>query len=94
MISVHLAYAASQALRAHAGTIAIRPGAHLVVEVAGASHRRAAPPARPVRLAQDLTAPVSDGVAAPQATLARAEAARGFAIGTFYLPGQIVDRHA
>lgn len=62
------------------------------IEVA-ALPRRAAPP-RPVTLATGLDRPVCDGVSARRPSLAAAEADRGFAAGTFYLPGQIIDRSA
>ncbi|TPE53197.1 hypothetical protein [Amaricoccus solimangrovi] len=76
---------------AHASAPRPRPRAHVVVEVA------AAPPARPLRpvpLALGLSAPVSDGVPHRQRRLAATEAARGFSEGTFFLPGQIVDRRS
>ena len=56
--------------------------------------RRGAPPPHPGRLATGLEAPVCDGRPARAVGLAAIEADRGFSIGSFYLPGEIVDRHA
>jgi hypothetical protein len=91
MISVFLAYAAAPLFRAGA---TVRPGAHVVVEVRPAAVRSAAPVSRPLRLAETLTGPLSDGVPHRAPSLYRAEAERGFSEGTFFLPGQIVDRRA
>ena len=91
MISVHLAYAAAPFLQAG---IPVRPGAHVVVELSAAPNRRPAPAGRPLRLAAALTGPLSDGVPHRAPILARTEAARGFSEGTFFLPGQIIDRRA
>lgn len=62
------------------------------VEIVTLSRRPAGP--RPVTLATGLDRTVCDGVAVRSPSLAAAEANRGFSVGTFYLPGQIVDRSA
>lgn len=64
-----------------------------VVEVAMGRGRRAPAP-RPERLATGLEAPICDGRPARAVGLAAIEADRGFSVGTFYLPGQMVDRRA
>lgn len=62
------------------------------VEIALPRRRSAGP--RPTELATGLERPICDGVSVQRPSLAAAEAGRGFAAGTFYLPGQIVDRTA
>ncbi|PZQ47802.1 MAG: hypothetical protein DI556_16450 [Rhodovulum sulfidophilum] len=93
MITVRLAYAAAPSLRPRPGA-EIRPGAHVVIELGRLSGARPAPPPRPLRLAQRLAAPLADGAPHREPSLARTEAARAFAEGTFLLPGQIIDRRA
>lgn len=92
MISVRFAFGAasflSHGLRHGARH---RPVAPVEVEVSAPVRGRAA---RPLPLAQALSALFSDGAAHREPVLLRAEAERGFSAGTFYLPGQIVDRRA
>ena len=91
MISLHLVYAATQAARASAP---LRPGAHVVVLAEPVRWPRPAPRSPSPGLAATLTAPLSDGRAPLAPPLPRMEAARGFSEGSFYLPGQIIDRRA
>ncbi|MFQ8433044.1 hypothetical protein [Amaricoccus sp. W119] len=88
MISVRLAFGAASFLR-HGPRY--RPAAPVELEVSTAT-RAGAP--RPLPLAQALSALFSDGAAHREPVLLRAEAERGFSAGTFFLPGQIVDRRA
>lgn len=76
--------------------VASRPGAGrraLRVTVALETVRvgRTAPPPRPRPLAQDLDRVLADGASIVADAPARA-AARAFAAGTGFLPGQIIDR--
>ena len=69
--------------------VASRRG-RLTLQVEAVAFRLSAPPAQPRRLASALGGFVNDG--APVALGASAAAARAFAAGTGFLPGQIIDR--